>query len=52
MDKDELKIILNNHAVWLKDNETGKRANLQGAYLRYADLQGAKIKLGNREITL
>jgi len=39
-----LKPILEQHALWLADPSTGKRANLQGANLRWADLQGANLR--------
>ena len=44
---DELKIILENHAKWLRGEEGGVRAdlhdaNLRGANLRNANLRGAK----------
>ena len=52
MDKNELQEILDQHQLWLNNNG-GKRANLQGADLRYidlckanlhrADLQGARL---------
>jgi uncharacterized protein YjbI with pentapeptide repeats len=40
----ELSEILDDHAKWLKDPETGNRANLRGANLREADLSGANLR--------
>jgi hypothetical protein len=34
---EELKVVLDNHRLWLADNETGSRANLTGANLTGAD---------------
>lgn len=42
MNTDELKTILEQHKLWL-DGDGGERANLRGANLRCADLQGANI---------
>lgn len=49
MDKIELKVILEQHKLWLEDNSKGKRANLRGADLRDADLYGAD--LSNADLT-
>ena len=53
MTQDELKVILDKHAKWLRDEEGGERAdlsyadlygaNLRGANLRSADLRGADL---------
>jgi uncharacterized protein YjbI with pentapeptide repeats len=58
MTKDELKVILEKHKLWLEGNKEGVRAdlsgvnliganledaNLEGAYLGGADLTGAKL---------
>ena len=48
MDAEQLKEILQQHSLWLKDPKKGKRAdlfgaNLRGADLREADLGGAKF---------
>src|SRR4030042_758680 len=37
----ELKIILDNHRLWLNDDSTGVRANLSFANLHSADLSSA-----------
>ena len=36
--------IINNHKLWLDDNETGEQANLQEANLQEANLQGANLQ--------
>ena len=41
---EELKIICEKHIKWLRDEEGGERADLQGANLRDADLQGANLR--------
>ena len=41
---DEMKIILDKHTKWLKDEEGGKRADLQGADLQGAYLWGADLR--------
>ena len=43
MNEKELKEILEFHLAWIKGEDGGKRANLQGANLWGADLQGAFI---------
>ena len=43
MTKDDLKKVLDDHALWLR-GEGGARANLRGADLRRADLQGADLQ--------
>jgi len=43
MNDQELKKILADHALWLKDNKVGERANLVGANLVGANLYGAKL---------
>lgn len=43
MTVDSLKEILEQHTLWLNDNATGKRANLQGANLQGADLRWAVL---------
>ena len=57
MTADELVKVLNEHAKWLEDNDTGKRADLRGAdlcganlsvaNLREADLSGADLRWTN-----
>ena len=43
MEQEKLNAILNEHKLWLFGNG-GKRADLQGAYLRYANLQRANLQ--------
>ena len=43
MNKEELKIILDNHKIWLLDKTKGEKANLVGAYLIEANLYKAKL---------
>ena len=43
MTKDELKLILEEHAKWVR-GEGGKRAYLGGAYLEGANLRGAYLR--------
>ena len=50
MTADELNVILDAHR--LANGPNGKRADLRDAVLWRADLTGALISLGNREITL
>ena len=47
MEQSELNIILEEHAKWLKDDSTGKRANLSSANLRYANLSRADLRYAN-----
>lgn len=44
MTKDELKIILDKHALWFADEKDGERADLRGAYLTGAYLTGADLR--------
>ena len=44
MTQDELKVILDKHAKWLRNEEGGECADLRGANLRYADLRGACLR--------
>ena len=50
MTKDELKVILEKHKLWLKGNKEGgvradlRYADLKNADLRYADLEGANLE--------
>ena len=44
MKPDELKLILENHQLWLNDNSQGKRADLTSADLRNANLIGADLR--------
>ena len=46
MNQNELNIILDAHAKWLRD-EVGERANLRGANLSGADLSGANLSAAN-----
>ena len=46
MDKNEIREILEQHQLWLNNNG-GKRANLQGADLRYVDLSKANLRGAN-----
>ena len=43
MTKEELKVILNNHKLWLGGKEEGVCADLEGANLSGADLEGANL---------
>ena len=43
MNTDEIKIILEKHAAWLRDDPIGERANLSGADLSGAHLSGADL---------
>ncbi len=47
MTKEELTKILEDHKVWLDDNEKGKKADLSCANLRGADLRGANLSCAN-----
>ena len=45
MDVTELKVILDQHKLWIEsDHQEGKRANLRGANLRGANLRGANLQ--------
>jgi len=44
---DELAVICAKHTKWLRDEEGGERANLQGANLRDANLRGADLRDAN-----
>ena len=49
MNAEQLKRLLNKHAMWLNDEDGGERAdlrdaNLLGAYLQGADLRGADLQ--------
>ena len=49
MTPDEIEVVLEAHAQWLKDPATGQRANLAGADLTgsnvaWADLRGANLR--------
>ena len=46
MTKDDLKKILDDHALWLR-GEGGARANLRGANLRGANLQDTDLRWAN-----
>ena len=48
MTKDELKLVLDNHAKWFR-GDGGERANLEGANLRRAYLEGADLEGANLE---
>ena len=43
MTSDEIAEVLSQHAKWLNDAATGKRANLAGANLAGANLSGANL---------
>ena len=47
MNPEELKIILDNHAQWLRDPTTGVRADLRKANLTRANLSGANLRRAN-----
>jgi uncharacterized protein YjbI with pentapeptide repeats len=48
MKPEELKKILEEHSLWLFSNgNEGKKANLEGANLRKADLSGANLERAN-----
>jgi uncharacterized protein YjbI with pentapeptide repeats len=42
--EEKLKAIIDSHGKWLRDEDGGERADLQGAYLQDADLQGAYLQ--------
>lgn len=44
MNKTEISKILRNHEMWLAGKEGGKRAILEGADLRHANLEGADLE--------
>ncbi len=44
---EELKQVIADHALWLADPTTSKRANLSGAYLSGANLYGANLSGAN-----
>ena len=44
MDVEQLKEILQQHSLWLKDPKKGKRADLIGENLSGADLIGANLQ--------
>lgn len=44
---EKLQETIANHGKWLRDEEGGQRAYLQGAYLRGAYLQGADLRGAN-----
>ena len=53
MNENKLKTILDNHAKWLNDPETGERANLRGATLRKVNLRDADLRGANlRKVNL
>ena len=45
--QEELNEILKKHKMWLKDKESGKRADLRGVNLSYADLSYVYLKDAN-----
>ena len=47
MTQDELKVILDKHAKWLRDEEGRERANVSAADLRYANLRYADLRYAN-----
>jgi uncharacterized protein YjbI with pentapeptide repeats len=42
--KEELKLILDNHALWLRDEHEGNKADLSEADLIGANLTGANLR--------
>lgn len=42
--QEELKKIIASHGKWLRDEESGEKANLEDANLRGADLRGADLR--------
>ena len=44
MTNEELQIILKDHAIWLLNNNNGKRANLRDARLSYANLRCSDLR--------
>jgi hypothetical protein len=49
MDKHTLTKALSDHQKWLKNQKTGKPADLRGANLRRANLRGANLRGANLE---
>ena len=47
MDSEKLKIILDKHQKWLKNEEGGEQANLSFANLSSADLSSANLSFAN-----
>ena len=47
MNQEEIKAVLDQHEIWLQNNNEGKMADLQGADLQGADLQGANLQGAN-----
>lgn len=45
--QEKLNEIIASHGKWLRDEEGGERANLEGAYLEGADLRGAYFRGAN-----
>ena len=44
MNVTKLKVILDQHKLWIESDADGKRANFRGADLRDADLRGANLR--------
>ena len=49
--KEELSLILDKHAKWLKDEDGGEKADLRYADLSYADLSFANLRYTNLSYT-
>ena len=47
MNKEDLKIAIEKHQLWLNDEDGGERANLERADLRGAYLEGANLERAN-----
>lgn len=47
MEKEKLKVILEDHKKWLKSEPAGKRANLSGSDLRNSDLRYSDLSGSN-----
>ena len=47
MDKLKLDLVLKKHALWLSGDGEGERANLEGANLSYANLEGVNLEGAN-----
>ena len=45
--KQEIAVVIDKHALWLKNDAAGVRANLEGANLEGANLKGANLKGAN-----